>query len=167
MTERKWMPHDYQDEVVPPARPSPDDWITQFDDGAPALVAGDFSDDKEPGRALRSGEVVKFDWIETYGSRQMTFRRSEDGWKWELHGDQPTASPAGDMFVAEVGNWESAMPSLNEFAEAYADFVSEDGEEITVVFYAWSSGPSEFEFRDGSFHAVAENPPGPLSEAGP
>lgn len=157
MTERKWMPHDYQDEVVPPSRPTPSDWIIKLDDGAPALAFGDFcgSDDR-PGRALKDGDIVQFDWVESYGTRELTFHESADGWTWELDGSEPDASIGGEMMVAEVGNWETMMPSLDEFASTYADSGVSDGETITITFYAWSNDPTPFLFRGGAFHAVAE-----------
>lgn len=156
MTQRKWMPHEYQDEVVPPARHSPSDWIIRLSDGAYALATGDqFGDAEEPGRPVKEGDIVLFDWTENYGNRNLTFSRSDDGWTWALHGDEPTASPGYDMMVAESGNWESMMPSLDEFASEYTDYIEADGETITVVFYSWSRQPTPFLFRDGSFHKVA------------
>ena len=156
MTERKWVPAEYQDEVVPPGRSSPNDWITRMSDGAPALASGDPSEDDDvAGRALKPGEVVDFDWVETYGQRSLTFRCGGDGWTWELDGDEPIASPGGDMTVAEVGNWESMMPGLEDFASAYAKNGVEDGETITVLFYAWSHRHTPFVFREGAFHEIA------------
>lgn len=148
------MPHDYQDEVVPPARCSPNDWIVRMDDGAPALAsAKPFEDEDDPGRALKNGDRVLFDWVENYGSCDLTFRcRENDGWTWELHGDEPNASPDFDMIVAEIGNWETMMPSLHEFASEYDE--KNDGETISVAFYAWSKQPTEYEFRDGAFYEV-------------
>lgn len=153
--ERLWLPlpHDYQDEVIPPPRLSPDDWIMHLDDGAAALAGGD-DDPDDPGERLIEGAVVKFDWVEKYGTCELTFRRSEEGWDWVLAGDTPVASPGGDMFVAEQFNWESAMPTLDEFAQLCSDTVSDDGEIITVAFYAWSREPIAYAFRGGRFEIV-------------
>lgn len=154
MTSRKWMPHDYQDEVVSPARPSPNDWILKTDEGLALVADSEFTSADIAGRPLSDGDVVKFDWTEQYGTRELTFHRSEVGWRWDLAGVEPTASLGGDMMVAEVGNWESVMPSLEEFAIEYAANGVEDGEAITLVFYAWSREPVEFTLRAGEFLAA-------------
>lgn len=159
MPDRKWMPHEFQDEAVPPARPTPSDWIVTLPDGAPALASGDlYSDEEEPGRLLKDGDTVQFDWFESYGTQELTFRHSEDGWKWTLDGDEPPAPPGGHMNVAELGDWETAMPSLAEFVQTYAENGANDGETITVAFYVWSSNSASFVFRGGRFHAVADAP---------
>lgn len=159
MTDRKWMPSEYADEVVPPPRPTPDAWIITLSDGAHALAGGEpYGEDAGPGRALKEGDVVNFDWTENFGNRELTFHKSDDGWKWTLDGDEPLAPPDGYMNVAEVGDWETAMPSLDEFAETYSDSGVEDGETITVTFYAWSANDVPFVFRGGKFHATVAMP---------
>jgi hypothetical protein len=157
MTDRKWMPAEYQDEVVPPARATPSDWIVKLNDGAPALAGGD--PDETPGRALKDGDVVEFDWVEDYGNHQLTFKEAEDdtgycGLTWEIDGDIPTASAGGHMAVAEVDDWESVMSSLDEFAEALIDNnPPTPGDRIVVKFYAWSGYRTPLVFRTGAFVA--------------
>ena len=50
--------------------------------------------------------------------------------------------------------------SISDIAatEAYADVGIEDGETITVSFYAWSVASVPFVFRGGRFHAAADAP---------
>lgn len=160
MIERKWMPSEYMDESVPPARAIPSDWIVKMDDGNPALAPGDpYDDDAPPTQPLTEGQIVKFDWTEHYGNFGLTFHNSDDfGWTWTLHGEEPTASPGADMMVAAQGDWDTMALSLREFASEYVREVK-DGDTVTVTFYAWSRHSIPFVFRDGGFHAVAEPAP--------
>jgi len=153
MTDRKWMPSHYMDEAVPPARPTPSDWITRLPDGTPALASSDPYDDDAPGRPLTEGDIIDFDWTEHYGSRELTFHKSDDEWTWALVGDEPVAPQDGDLNVAALGNWETVAPSLHEFASEYAREVG-DGDAVMVAFYAWSRQPTSFVFRGGAFQAV-------------
>lgn len=153
MTNRKWMPSEYQDESVPPARATPGAWIVALGDGSPALASGDWCDENTaPGRPLREGETVLFDWCESLGYRDLTFRRGDDGWQWTLDGDEPAVPSGGDLTIAEAGDWETGMPSLQEFVECYSDNSRiEDGETITVLFFAWSTNSVPFILQNGTF----------------
>ncbi len=70
---RTWLPYDLMDEMIPPPRNSPDDWIGALDDGAAAIIA----DVGHGGTAqkiclLRDGEVVKFCSMTPHGSAILT-----------------------------------------------------------------------------------------------
>lgn len=151
--ERKWLPSEYMDESAPPARATPSDWIVETPDGARALATGDMLEPPDAlGRIIAEGDEVTFYWTESYGCRELTFKKSPEGWIWSMDGDEPQASIGGDMLIAEEYNWESAMPTLAEFAEEYSKYDMKDGETITIKFYAWSTYPTPFVFSSGTFH---------------
>lgn len=148
MPKRKWLPSIYQDEIVPPARATPADWIIRLDDGAYALAAGFPDHDSNPTR-LTDGQEVEFDWTEKHGTAEFTLH--EDG-TWSMTRPMPTTI-GGAMLVAFEGDWDSMADSMALFAECAIDNHACDREEAnTVVFYAWSDTPHRFIFRGGILH---------------
>ncbi len=160
MIERRWLPTKYQDEIIPPARATPDAWIMRLADGAYALAAADYAwvdgkPDVEPNELLKEGSIVEFEWHEIYGIWLLTFSRSDaGGLSWKLDSPEPAVSPGGLLLVAEEGDFESATDSLESFVED-CRFYDEprDGDTKSVVFYAWSL-PIPHVFRAGAFVIV-------------
>ena len=64
MTDRKWWPEDLVDEVMPPGRASPADWLHV--DGDTVVIRNDR--DPEWTRTIRPGDVVDFTYCDHLGS---------------------------------------------------------------------------------------------------
>jgi len=62
MSNRKWLPTDYQDEAIPPPLPSPNDWIGQLSDGRFFLKSPDPLD-----RGDVCGRLDPYPWITDIG----------------------------------------------------------------------------------------------------
>jgi hypothetical protein len=110
-----WLPYDLMDEMIPPPRNSPDDWIGSLDDGAPAIIA-----DVDDGRTaekiclLHDGDTVKFV-------------------------DSPMPPEAEQ--VCAINGWqiESLANSVEECAAALLDYDAEPGD-YELSYYTWSDG---------------------------
>ena len=152
MTERKWLPSDYQDEVIPPPRNHPNDWIVRLPGDSYGLAPADESE-ADP-RILKDGDIVKFDWTESHGRAEFTVNADRT---WLIDRDAPNAPEGGYMMVAIYGDTvDTMMPGLDEFAEAFISNLS-DGElpfSDIVTFYSWSSESLEFVFSNGSFQPL-------------
>ena len=136
---RKWLPTDYQDEMIPELRASPDDWIVNG-----GSVAGMWEDD-EP-TPVAEGEVVKFDWCEHLGRAKLVV--SHDG-TWTCDCPIPKAPYGSEFHVMAVGD----PAAMNVDME---DFITElDPGEYDIRFYAWSCNPVPHEFKAGRFIPLA------------
>ncbi|MFA6019772.1 MAG: hypothetical protein WC722_05870 [Rhodospirillales bacterium] len=152
MTNRKWLPKDYQDESIPPPREHPNDWIVRLPGDAYGLAPSDEADG-DP-RILRDGDIVKFDWTESHG--KATFTVHDDS-SWSIDCDAPNAPEGGYMIVAIDGDCINTMQDgLESFAKAFIDNLcpSDMPESDTIIFYSWSLEPVDFVFKNGSFQPV-------------
>ena len=157
---RKWVPEVYLDEVVPAPRLSPDEWIVAAPDGSFRLAAGDpYGEDAEPTQALNDGDVVAFEWTEDHAALDLTFHRSADGeWSWTLSGTEPVASEGSSMIVADDLDRDTMCDSVDELAQDHIDSVRpDDGDKITIAFWAWSDKPTEFTFHADPARFVAKS----------
>jgi hypothetical protein len=149
MTERQWLPSDWQDESIPQPRPTPDAWIVKTEAGGLELRAEDgWEDCVIP---LQEGTIVAFDWTENYGRTTVHF--SADG-TWRSDAPEPTPSPGAELLVAEVGDWESCTPGLNDFCKSHQGFSGHRDEDVLVCFYAWSIRATSFIFTNGAFEPL-------------
>lgn len=150
MTTREWMPTRYQDEIVPPARATPSDWVVSLPGDAYALAKGDELDTESEPTILKDGDVEMFDWTEKYGTADVTIEA--DG-TWHLDGDEPTASEGASMCVAIAGDWDTLNFSVGALVEAEIENGFDAAESpVTLVFYSWSDQPVRHVFRAGAFH---------------
>jgi hypothetical protein len=129
----EWMPSCYMDEVVPPARDSPQAWVVRLSDGAYALDSVGWDD--ETGTLLRDGEKVMFDWTIIISKREWT------GSDWS-----PTLPPEPDG----TSGWMAA-PEGEPFLLADAAQFLEPGDVVTP--YCWSAKSVRFDFMNGIFVA--------------
>lgn len=86
MSERKWIPAAWMDEVVPTCGASPDDFLKRNADGVLQLtpIDGDEGENWPPTVDLQPGQEVHFCWMEDRGTATLVV--GEDG-TWFL--DQP------------------------------------------------------------------------------
>ncbi len=78
MSERKWLPSEWLDEIVPIQGTSPDDFLKRNEAGVLQLVALDDPEDTCWGPTdLTPGQIVEFSWFEDRGYATLIVR--EDG----------------------------------------------------------------------------------------
>ena len=156
--DAKYLPEDYQDEMPPASRPSPNDWIKRLPGDVFALVGLDEAMGNKPddsaARILTDGDIVLFDWSRGHGNAELTIR--VDG-TWSVSRDMPTGGENELMMVAFVGEWESVSMSIDELVEnaaGYRGATGEAEESDTIHYYSWSENGVPFEFRAGEFHQI-------------
>jgi hypothetical protein len=157
MTDRKWTPSAYVDEISPPPRAHPSDWISFLPDGEGGAYALDenegYADQEMPPIMLTEGQVVGFQWIEVFGTSELLI--DADG-AFRFDPPPPDAPPGAHMMAWEPGEPDSVMPSPQEFAEAILEQIGPDTA-TTVQFYAWSDADVPFAFRGGKFEPVDQS----------
>lgn len=78
MSERKWLPSEWLDEVVPMQGKSPDDFLKRNEQGVLQLVPlDDLEDTSWTPTDLEQGQIVEFSWFEDRGYATLIVR--EDG----------------------------------------------------------------------------------------
>ena len=144
---KSWMPAEYQDEAVPPARPSPSAWVEQLAENAYVLQAAFPDEDFGPqNRPLTNGEAVKFQW--TSAIITVVFRRGYDKpifWPM-VEGAETMALQKGDSdtIISDAQALERFIADEHEFSET-----------VEIEFYCWSND-IVFIFRGGEFHPAEE-----------
>lgn len=150
-----WLPHELQDEVVPPVRETPDAWIISLSDGAPALAYDNFygGDDTPPGRLLRDGEIVEFDEFQDYGGGTLTV--NPDG---TFTADPPMPAQA-NCVRTDLENVTDSIEHLVAHGGPGLDCPLEPGEH-DLDFYHWSDVPGRFRFDAAtrSFVRLSDTP---------
>ena len=130
-----WLPADLMDEMIPPPRNSPDDWVGSLDDGAPAIIAGvDDGGTAEKICLLRDGDTVKFCSMTAHGSAILTLKTER---QWSVDRAMP---PEAEQ-VCAINGWqiESLALSVEECAEALFDYDAAPGD-YELSYYTWSDG---------------------------
>jgi hypothetical protein len=145
MPDRKWIPTEYQDEVIPPPRDTPDAWLRRATDGTWLLAP---SEDLGFVRVLVDGDIVEFDWTVNLGSSEFVVR--SDG-PWHIDPPAPEPPDGCTLQLMEAGDPESMEFSVENFARNWLDR-DRSPTSTTVVFYAWSNAPVAFVFNKGAFH---------------
>jgi hypothetical protein len=146
MDEVTWIPTEMIDEVNPPLRSSPDDWITSLDDGAPALD-NESDDERMPPMKLQDGQVVGFTSVTNYGAAQLVIRSPTD---WTANPPMPAAARQ----VCAMLGWqlESLAGSVDGCVQnIMADEQGEPGE-YELSYFTWSDDiPHRFDARTRHF----------------
>lgn len=142
MTERRYLPADYLDEVVPTPRPSPSEWIVTLPGNSYALVPIE-EDDEEPSHFLRAGDVVEFNWIESYGLIEVTI--AADGSFTSSRTPDPRAN-----CVWIPWDSETIDESIASFARNWIKNRIGYGKKPTTIEleqYAWSAQSERYRFE--------------------
>jgi len=139
-----WVPFDYADEVTPPPRPSPSDWI-EMKDGRPFLAPIDDNDGGST-QDLTENPNVSFCVLTNFGSATLTI---DDDGSW--HTDRPM--PHGAENVMLWADSDTSSPDMESLVESIFEMGDAEPGSYTVTFYTWSSG-LPFVFHDGRFEAV-------------
>ena|SRR5579871_5994808 len=145
--DKKWLPSHYQDESIPPPRPSPSDWVTQVGDTFYLIGPGD---DEEADAILTDGQMMHFEWTAVLGEGEVTVELDD-------HEDRtvhcsiaiPVAPPGCSLHMMEPKEFEYVCDNLETFAE---DLRPGDHPRL-IIFYTWSDG-IPFRFQSGQFVAV-------------
>ena len=133
--KREWMPSHLMDEVVPPPRATPTDWII-----GPAgdrwLIAGWEDCDEEATavsrRTLAPGDILDFDWNEIGPTFEVV-----------IHADGRAELTQGGEPPPATHYWVQYDPDTmgfgwDEFVRNYADNLIGESELVEVQAYSWS-----------------------------
>jgi hypothetical protein len=145
-----WLPSDLMDEMIPPPRPSPDAWITSFDDGAPALDRGEDDETGRPRRSpLKDGEIVNFQSCTHYGCATLTLKA---GREWSV--DRPMPPEAENVCAMEGWQIDTLAPDVEGCAQALFDTDAEP-DDYELSYYTWSADiPHRFDIASRKFKPV-------------
>lgn len=167
---RRWWPHELMDEIMPPGRERPQDWLKPDDDGVTTIHWDDDAAEERIACTIEPGSEAVFVWFEYRGEVDVIIK--PDG-TWSID-DRDTGTP--DLFTGKVrpvpprariedANWfalpddfETMMDSMDGFAEchAQAESIDPDGERVTVKMAYWSEGETFRVSADGkSLEATA------------
>lgn len=140
---RRWLPTAYMDEIVPPLRDTPADWVMTTPAGAYALVSDEpFGVDDEPGRKLTDGEIILFDYcINLAGGTLTVTWDDDDEITWQTDFDATVTAPPGtDITVMiQCKTYDSLHGAARELGHgAY-----------NATVYAWSSASTPYRFTAG------------------
>ncbi|MCW2315279.1 hypothetical protein SAMN06265338_1243 [Rhodoblastus acidophilus] len=144
-TDAGVVPEVYVDEITPPPRPTPDDWIVRKDGGAmidndPNL---DGDDETSEDLGLKHGLAVTFFRLYTYPDATLTFPREGD---WRC--DPP--APEGADYVMVEDEPETMSGSVSELV-ANADINAAPGNAYTLNFYSWVDEIWSYDAEAGKF----------------
>ena len=141
-----YFPEILVDEMMPPDRASPDDWIVALDDGAPALDLQDMGGGEN--RLLRDGEIVNFQTRTDFGTATLTLTRED-------HTVSEPMPVEAEMCCALNGRQTDTLSSdVSELASQLRDAGEEEGE-FTISYYTFSGSlPYRFDADARKFVAV-------------
>ncbi|MFG1465227.1 hypothetical protein V5F77_20295 [Xanthobacter sp. DSM 24535] len=162
---RTWWPEFLVDEVMPPGKAHPTDWILWDGGGAAAADvlafrvggsgADDDGDDPSDVYAMWVTEIecLDFTWSEPRGSREVTVY--PDG-TYRVEG----GAPADFTNCWEMGEPESCAETLEEFAREFASNARDmDNPEVVAVhFLKWGDQPFRLQIVDGAPTFVSVQP---------
>jgi hypothetical protein len=144
---REWLPAAYQDEVIPPPRATPNDWIVRLPgDGLPALAP--IEEGMEP-KAIAEGQIVQFDWMVDMDRIELTI----DGAVHRVDDDPPPAPEGGYLCFVVVGDPDTLSLSIFDLVQLLREYGADDGT-YDVHCYAWSTNSVPFRFTGGRFEEV-------------
>lgn len=142
MTERQWLPHEWQDEMPPTPQTHPNDFLRKDDAGyylAPvewAPVPGEL-EEYDPRIRLADQQSVSFTWVEHYGFRTLTV--APDG-TWSL--DEPFPESAKQFWLpADLDTLCFSIEDLVSGNVAGEDFTVDplDAGEHLIAAYTWGA----------------------------
>lgn len=142
---RTWWPDFLLDEIMPPGKPTPAEWL-EVVDGKLRFVAPAQDDGEAPAPLpdISDGETIEFSWAENLGERGVTVRG--DG----------SYTVTGDVPEDYTSCWEPCAPdtlsdTLADLAEMAAGDISPEDDEttLTVRFDRWGDGAFRVTIADG------------------
>ncbi|PPQ34747.1 hypothetical protein SAMN06265338_1403 [Rhodoblastus acidophilus] len=143
-TDAGVVPEIFLDEVTPPPRPTPDDWIIRKAAGAmidnDPHLCGD--DETSEDLGLQHGKVITFSRLYTYPNATLTIPQSGD---WRC--DPP--APEGAAYVMIEDEPETFSDSVGELVANYIDLTP--GDAYTLIFYSWVDEIWSFDAVAGKF----------------
>ena len=148
---RRWWPSTLMDEMMPPGRVQPQDWLAPGDDGVTLVRDADHS--SHVLARIEPGTAVEFVWHEKRGGVEIllmpdgtwSLKDPRDAGTLDLF-DGSSAPPPPVAYIeaanwfAEASDYETMMDSMDGFAAAYAemDDIEPEGRRIPVVMGRWS-----------------------------
>lgn len=151
--ERKWLPAEWMDEVIPPCGESPDAFVRRDGDTlklCPLDWGTETAEEWPAATDLSNGQIVQFCWTEQYGYVSVTPRA--DG-SFEVSGDIPESANLfaideaihdniGDLFKDLFG---SGVLEASDYDQAHDVFVYAWSNPIPFRLTVLESGAGKFE----------------------
>jgi hypothetical protein len=136
---KDYVPTCFADEVTPPPRATPDDWLVHRD-GKYFLTSGAAYEDEESDVAVAHGEAVPFSRLEEFPDATLTVAK---GGAWTC--DPP--APEGAQHVMIDDDPDSMDDSVENLV---ANFVPDPGCYV-LNFYTWHDEVWSFDAEAGKF----------------
>lgn len=142
-----WIPAAYQDEVIPPPRNHPSDWIKRLPGDAYALAPIDDDEGGEP-HILRDGETISFSWTTDYGDAEFTLGAGDE---WSVDREpHPDTTHVMVIFEPDTLGYGKGRSALEAFAKQMIE-MHMPAETYSIRYYAWCEDDVPFTFRAGAF----------------
>ncbi len=149
---RKWVPHQYVDEITPTPRETPDAWLVSLPGDGVMAIAGDETGEGEGEPIiLADGQIVEFSWMEDFGTASFTVLA--DG-RWTAEPPMPPNPEGGSTVVMVVGDPETLGFDIDSFARCWCEENNSEPGTVTIRYYAWSDSGVPFVLRHRRFHPV-------------
>ncbi|MFD2234787.1 hypothetical protein [Phaeospirillum tilakii] len=142
---RQWIPTAHVDEISPPPRLAPSDWLVVLPGGGFGL---DPAEEGEAPDRLEEGAVVKFEWVETIGRAEVRLIEDGDSRRVEADPPMPEPPPGALMQVWIPGDPDTISDSLDGLED-----VLDLGDVEHVEFFAVSATSAPFTLRGGALVA--------------
>lgn len=163
----EWWPEFLAEEVMPPGRSRPEEWITRVDE---TYVLGAQSEDRDdwdaPGHPIASGAVLDFWWYQPLGRRRVAFKgdgtftvlQSSDLFAGGAPSPEAEQAPDGYTQCHIYGEAERGGDNLADLAACEAGAL--DPDEVTVEIVCFGlDGDARFIFEvDAASDAFALSP---------
>lgn len=159
---RRWWPAFLLDEIMPPDRERPEEWLAP---DAAGVTTVHWDDEKTSvAGTIVPGETAAFAWWEDRGRVEITVMPDgtwtlvdpRDGGTVDMFtGEAAVVPPAARIdeanWFAEASDYETMSDSMGSFARnwAAADTIDPEGERLTVVMGYWHEGVSFTVSTDG------------------
>ena len=132
MDSAKWWPSEMVDEVMPPGREKPEDWLH----GPSGLILhveeGDDDDAKAPVLLLEDGTIIEFVNCTKYGDAELSLRA--DG-SWRV--SSPKLRGAEQSCIMNGWQYETNADTVEETVKLLIETDAEPGE-YPISYFTWS-----------------------------
>lgn len=131
MSDRKWLPVEYIDEICPPARDTPTAWIKRAAGDRWILFGDSLNEDDEDGRlSAAPGDIVQFQWYED--GETVDVQINGDG-TFRVLGTVPSGNAFWVLF-----DHESTADSFDACVSQWIENDPDDDLTITIGSTTWS-----------------------------
>lgn len=129
MTDRKWLPSEWMDEMPPTSSKSPSDFLKRNTDGVLQLTQIDDDESSSLIKSIELGAEVAFTWYEHRGQSTLTIR---DDWTWSI---DPPFDADTNCYRSDDADSENIWCEMQDLVD---DMRDNDGEPGTCEVEGWT-----------------------------